>query len=156
MCICKNVKTQIKVHIISIWMLQFYVKYYIDNILLLDNISLISFSIFIEHLPELLMGPVHEKFRTYGKINQWKVSVAQLCPTLYDPIDCSPPGSSVHGILQARILEWVASSFSRWSSQPKDQTWVSCITDGFFYPLSHQGNPKLISRSYKLVSSDVW
>ena len=39
--------------------------------------------------------------------------VAQLCPTLGDPVDCSPPGSSVHGILQARILEWVAISFSR-------------------------------------------
>ena len=38
--------------------------------------------------------------------------VAQLCPTLCDPMDCSPPGSSVHGILQARILEWVAISFS--------------------------------------------
>ena len=42
--------------------------------------------------------------------------VAQSCPTLCDPIDCSPPGSSVHGILQARILEWVAISFSRGSS----------------------------------------
>ena len=53
--------------------------------------------------------------------------VAQLCPTLCNPMDCSPPGSSVHGILQARILEWVAISFSRGSSQPRDQTWVSCI-----------------------------
>ena len=44
------------------------------------------------------------------------VLVAQLCPTLCDPMDCSPPDSSVHGILQARILEWVASSFSRGSS----------------------------------------
>ena len=42
-----------------------------------------------------------------------KVLVAQECPTLYDPMDCSPPGSSVHEILQARILEWVAISFSR-------------------------------------------
>ena len=42
--------------------------------------------------------------------------VAQSCPTLCDPVDCSPPGSSVHGILQARILEWVAISFSRGSS----------------------------------------
>ena len=49
------------------------------------------------------------------------------CPTLCDPMDCSPPGSSVHGILQARILEWVAISFSRGSSQPRDRTWVSCI-----------------------------
>ena len=51
--------------------------------------------------------------------------VAQLCPTLCDPVDCSPPGSSVHGILQARVLEWVAISFSRRSSQPRDQTRIS-------------------------------
>ena len=43
-----------------------------------------------------------------------------LCPTLCKPMDCSPPGSSVHGILQARILEWVAIPFSRGSSQPRD------------------------------------
>ena len=49
----------------------------------------------------------------------------QLCQTLCDPMDCSPPGSSVHGILQARILEWVAISFSRRSSQPRDQTCIS-------------------------------
>ena len=46
--------------------------------------------------------------------------VVQSCPTLWDPMDCSLPGFSVHGILQARILEWVAVSFSRGSSQPKD------------------------------------
>ena len=57
----------------------------------------------------------------------WWCEVAQSCPTLCDPMDCSPPGSSVHGILQARILEWVAISFSRGSSQPRDQTQVSCI-----------------------------
>ena len=51
----------------------------------------------------------------------------QSCSTLCDTVDCSPPSSSVHGILQARILEWVAISFSRGSSSPKDQTWVSCI-----------------------------
>ena len=44
-------------------------------------------------------------------------------------MSCSPPGSSVYGILQTRILEWVAISFSRGSSQPRDQTWVSCIAD---------------------------
>ena len=53
--------------------------------------------------------------------------VAQLCPTLCDPMDCSLPGSSVHGILQARILEWVAISFSRGSSQHRDQTRVSRV-----------------------------
>ena len=51
--------------------------------------------------------------------------VTQSCPTLCDPVDCSPPGSSVHGILQARILEWVP--FSRGSSKPRDWTQVSCI-----------------------------
>ena len=49
----------------------------------------------------------------------------QLCPTLCDPVYCSPQGSSVHGILLARILEWVAISSSRGSSQPRDRTWVS-------------------------------
>ena len=53
--------------------------------------------------------------------------VAQSCPTLCNPVDCSLPGSSVHGILQARILEWVATSFSRVSSRPRDRTWVSRI-----------------------------
>ena len=53
---------------------------------------------------------------------------AQSILTLCDPMDCGPPGSSVHGILQARILEWVAISFSRGSSQPRDQTRVSCIS----------------------------
>ena len=53
--------------------------------------------------------------------------VAQSCPTLWHPMDCSPPGSSVHGILQARILGWVAIPFSGGSSQPGDWTPVSCI-----------------------------
>ena len=48
------------------------------------------------------------------------VLVTQLCLTLCDPLDCSPPAASVHGILQARILEWVAISFSRGSSRPRD------------------------------------
>ena len=56
-----------------------------------------------------------------------KVKVTQLCLTLCDPMDCT-----VHGILQARILEWVAIPFSRESSQTRDQTQVSCIAGGFF------------------------
>ena len=59
-------------------------------------------------------------------------SVAQLCPTLCSPMDCSPPGSSVHEILQARVLTWEAISFSRASSQPRDQTRVSPIVGRFF------------------------
>ena len=61
-----------------------------------------------------------------------KVLVTQLCPTLCSPMECSPPGSSVHGILQARILEWVAISFSGGSSWPRDQTHVSRIAGRFF------------------------
>ena len=57
---------------------------------------------------------------------------AQLCLTLCDPMDCSPPGSSVRGIFQARVLEWVASSCSRGSSWPRDWTWVSCTVDRCF------------------------
>ena len=66
---------------------------------------------------------------------QWpqKVKVTQLWPTLCDPMDGSLPGSSAHGILQARILEWVAVPFSRGSSQPRDQTQVSHISGGFFF-----------------------
>ena len=54
-------------------------------------------------------------------------SVTKLCLTLYDPVDYSPPGSSIHGISQARILEWVAISSSNGSSQPRNQTHVSGV-----------------------------
>ena len=53
-------------------------------------------------------------------------------PTLCSPLDCSPPGSSVHGILHARILEWVAVPFSRWFSRPRDRTWASHTAGRFF------------------------
>ena len=62
------------------------------------------------------------------------VLVTQLYPTLGDPIDYSPPASSVHGILQARILEWVAIAFSRGSSPPRERTCVSYIAGRFFTP----------------------
>ena len=62
-----------------------------------------------------------------SKESESESEVAQSCPTLWDPMDYSLPGSSVHGILQARILEWVAISFSRGSFQPRDRTQVSCI-----------------------------
>ena len=60
------------------------------------------------------------------------VLVLQLCPILWDPMDYSSTGSSVHGISQARIVKWVAIPFSRGSSWPRDRTWVSCITGRFF------------------------
>jgi len=61
-----------------------------------------------------------------------KVSVAQSCSTFCGPVDSSPPDFCVRGILQARILEWVAISFSRGSSQPRDRICVSCVAGRFF------------------------
>ena len=73
--------------------------------------------------------------------NHQKVKVTQSCPTLCDPMDCT-----VHVILQARILEWVAFPFSRGSSQPRDLTQVSCIAGGFF---------AIIRGHYKMKTSDL-
>ena len=70
-------------------------------------------------------------FRAVNLISLEKI-VAQSCPTLCNPMDCSPPGCSVHGISQARILESVATSFSRGSSRPRDRTQVFCIAGRFF------------------------
>ena len=61
-----------------------------------------------------------------------RAPLIQLCLTLCDPMDCSPPGSSVQGILQARILEWVAMPPCRVSFRPWDRIWVSYIAGGFF------------------------
>ena len=66
--------------------------------------------------------------------------VAQWCLTLCDPMDCSLLGSSVHGILQAIMLEWVAIPFSKGSSQPRDQTRISWHWQAGSLPLSHHGS----------------
>ena len=103
------------------------------------------------------------------------MKVTQSCPTLCDPVDCSPPGSSVHGILQARILEWVAISFSKncitpWNS-PGQNTGVGSFSllQGIFptqgsnpglphcrqiiYQLSHKGSPRILEcRAYPFSS----
>jgi len=79
----------------------------------------------------------------------------QSCPTLCKPIDCSPPGSSVHGILQARVLEWVAMSSSRRSSRPRDGTWVSC-TAADSLPLSHQGSSIDSWQHWQMTDFILW
>ena len=81
---------------------------------------------------------------------------AQLCLTPYDPVDCSLPGYTVHGIFQARIPEWVAISFSRGSSQPRDQTHISCVSAlaGRFFTTAPLGSPPLLHIS--LVYITVW
>ena len=70
------------------------------------------------------------KFLSSGDLAS--VLVAQPCRTLFDPVDCSPPGSSVHVTLQARMLEWAAIPFSRGSYRPQDRTQLSCIACRFF------------------------
>ena len=79
---------------------------------------------------DICMSKIQVNFPWRSEV-KWN-EVAQSCPALCDPMDCSPPGSSIHEILQARILEWVAISFSRGSSWPRDQTRVSCILSRCF------------------------
>ena len=110
---------------------------YLFSLFLLSDVS-------FEH--EIAMVEIHNG---NGQVQQVKVVclclclVAHLWPTLCNPLDCSLPGSSVHGIFQARILEWVAIFFSKGSSLPRNQTHVSCIAGSFLhfrrilYLLSH-------------------
>ena len=77
---------------------------------------------------ELLVTRGGIRVITSRKSRESESEGAQLCPTLCDPMDCRLSGSSVHGTFQARVLEWIAISFSRGSSQPRNRTQVSCIT----------------------------
>ena len=85
----------------------------------------------------------------------WKwseIEVAQSCLTLCDPMDCRLPGSSVHGIFQAIVLEWIAISFSRGSSWPRDGTWVSHILDRRFTVWATRELPQ----SYMISNIDLF
>ena len=82
--------------------------------------------------------------------------VTQLCPTLCDPMDCSLPGSSIHGIVQARILEWVAIFFSRGSSQTRDQTEVSFIAGSRFTLWATREAPKYSRCSINICWMNEW
>ena len=75
--------------------------------------------------------------------------IVQSCPPLSDPMDCNPLGSSIHGIFQARVLEWVAISFSRGSSQPRDGTQVSCIAGRFFTSVTREA--QCLNRALKKI-----
>ena len=74
--------------------------------------------------------------------------IAQLCPTLSDPMDYSPPGSSVHGILQAKILEWVVIPYPEYLPCPiiKPMSLMSSAFVGLLYCLSYQGSPYIYTR----------
>ena len=91
----------------------------------LYSIKFMYHSFFIHSFVDGFLGWFH--VLAIAKWSEEEVKVAQLCPTLRNPMDYT-----VHVILQARILEWVAFPFSRGSSQPRDQTQVSCIAGRFF------------------------
>ena len=80
--------------------------------------------ILLDQKQERNFDPHHSR-QTLKKLGEVSVSQSGLTPC--DPVDCSPPGSSVHGIFQARILGWVAISFSRGASQPRNWTCISCV-----------------------------
>ena len=85
-----------------------------------------------------------------------RAQLLQSCPILCNPMDCNPPGSSVHGIFQARILEWSAMPSSRGSFWPRDQTHISCVSStADSLPLSHLGSPmyKVASAYYRQLFS---
>ena len=89
-----------------------------------------------QHQPSSGLNPQTSAFWLWGRLcvslkSNVVCLVAQWCPTLCNPLDCSLPGSSFRGILQARLQEWVAIPFYRGSSQPRDQTLVSCIAGRF-------------------------
>ena len=77
-------------------------------------------------------GHTLEKIQAVVLDERMQVLIAQLCLTLCNPVDCSPPSFSDHGIHQARILEWVAIPFSGGFSQPRDPTWVTYFAGRFF------------------------
>ena len=100
------------------------------------------------HLNRLITYPRHhaKPWRIEGEYKEATVLIIQYlcspesegtqsCPTLCDPTDCSLPGLA-HGIFQAIVMEWIAISFSRGSSRPRDRTWVSHIVDRCLYPLN--------------------
>ena len=109
---------------------------------LLDKISSLSHSIVFLYFFALftregfLVSPCYSLYIVPNMLCMCARSVAQSCLTLCNPMHCSPPGSSVHGVFQARILEWVAISYSIGSSWSRDWThvsWVSCIVSQILY-----------------------
>ena len=125
---------------------------------------MVWYSHLFKSFPQFVM--IHT-VKGFGIVDETVSEVTQSCPTLCDPMDCSLPGSSIHGIFQARVLEWVAISFSRRSSRPRDWTQVSHVVDrhftdetevdvflGFLYDPVNVGN--LISgSSYRIETGNL-
>ena len=99
---------------------------------------------------KIILNSCHPFWRPTGDFHVCIRSVLQSCPALCNPMDCSRPGSSVHGILQTRVLEWVVISFSRGSSPPRDWTHVSCIA-GRFFTNERLGKLHVVLSDYKAI-----
>ena len=92
-----------------------------------------------------------------SSVNILDISQSRSAVWLCHTMDCSLPCSSLRGILQARILEWIAVSFSRGSSQPRDQTQVSCVARWILYHLSHQGSSRILEwEAYPFSRGSSW
>ena len=105
----------------------------IESVMLSNHLYSLGTVDSLEKAP--MLGKIEGKRGRRQQRMRWLKSlclVTQLCPALCDPTDCSLPGYSVHGISQARILEWVTMPSSRGSSHPRDQTQVSSTAGGFF------------------------
>ena len=115
----------------------------------------------IKNTPEGINSRISEAEEWISELEDKMVEITseeQTCPTLCDPVDCSPPGSSIHGILQARILQWVAIPFSRGSSWPRDQTQVSRIGGRCFNLWATREAPNKVKRMKRTEDSlrDLW
>ena len=106
-----------------------------------------------KHLSRFKGTWVGQRANAMGNICCFCCRVAKSCPTLCNPVDCCMPGSSVHGISQARILVWVAISFFRGSSQIRDQTWVSCDSCIGRWILYHWANWEALGQVHEFISS---
>ena len=102
-----------------------------------------------ESFPELKKLSSDSRITKASKTVCAHAKLLQLCPALCYPMDYSSPGSSVHGIFLARILEWVAISSSRGSSQPRDRTQVSCLS-GRFFTIEPPGKLPSLSKNWDL------
>ena len=121
-----------------------------------DGVAFDSFSACCLNLFRIFLPPSSTFCDVFLYHLEWVVVVlvTQSFLTLCNPMDCSPPSSSIHGILQARILQWVAISFSRGSSQCRDWTWVSQIAERFFIIwVIREAKPPLFLAWYITISN---
>ena len=115
--------------------------------------SIIYFKTLPLSLPSYMAPP--NAFQRWQDIILCDGLLAKSCLTLCDPMDCSLPGSSVHGTFQARILEWFAISFSRGSSQSKDWTQVFCTASRFFTDWATREDSYYTLRITKINSANL-